>query len=134
MTPILVVAAALIDSDGRVLMQRRRADRVHGGLWEFPGGKLEAGETAEIGLVREIEEELGIGIAAEALDWIASAREHGTGARAPVVISLYTCRQWQGDPKLLDAAELAWVVPEDLHALDMPPLDVTLTEELLRRI
>lgn len=136
MTPVPVVAVALIDGLGRVLMQQRRADRAHGGLWEYPGGKLESGETAELGLIREIEEELGIRIAAEALDWVASAEEpvEMSGARAPIVISLYTCRQWQGEPQLLDAAQLAWVAPGDLPALDMPPLDVTLTQALLHRI
>jgi 8-oxo-dGTP diphosphatase len=130
LTPVLVVAAALIDGNGRVLVQRRRADRAHGGLWEYPGGKVEAGETPESGLIREIEEELGIGIAAQALDWVASAREPGS----PVVISLYTCRHWLGEPQMLDAAQLAWVAPRDLPSLEMPPLDITLTRELLERI
>ena len=130
MTPVPVVAAALIDGEGRVLVQRRRADRAHGGLWEYPGGKLEPGEIPELGLIREIEEELGIGIGQESLAWVASAQEPG----APIVISLYTCREWLGEPQLLDAEQLAWVVPSDLSSLEMPPLDVTLTRELLRRI
>lgn len=113
-----------------MLVQRRRADRAHGGLWEYPGGKLEPGETRELGLVREIEEELGIAIAPEALDWVACAEEPGS----PIVISLYTCRQWLGEPQLLDAAQLDWVAPGDLPSLEMPPLDVALTRELLLRI
>jgi 8-oxo-dGTP diphosphatase len=130
LTPVEVVAAALIDGEGRVLMQRRRLDRAHGGLWEFPGGKLKSGESPEIGLIREIAEELGIAIAAPALAWVARAQEPA----GPVVISLYTCRQWLGEPQLLDADQMAWVLPADLPELEMPPLDVTLTRELLRRI
>ncbi len=130
LTPVPVVAAALIDREGRVLVQKRRADRDHGGLWEYPGGKLEAGETPELGLIRELDEELGIAIGQEALEWVACAGEPG----ARIVISLYTCRQWLGAPQLLDAAQLAWVAPADLPSLEMPPLDVTLTRELLRRI
>ena len=130
LTPVLVVAAALIDAYGRVLVQRRHANRDHGGLWEYPGGKVEAGETPESALIREIEEELGIAIVGHSLDWVANAREPGL----PIVISLYSCRQWLGEPQLLDAAQLAWVAPGDLAALEMPPLDVTLTRELLERI
>lgn len=130
MTPIAVVAAALIDREGRVLVQRRRADRAHGGLWEYPGGKMETGETPELALIREIEEELGIAIAPAALDWVACARDPDE----PIVISLYICREWLGEPQLLDAAQLAWVSAEELPTLTMPPLDITLTRELLQRI
>lgn len=115
-------------------MQKRRADRAHGGLWEFPGGKLEAGEAPQIGLIRELSEELGIRIAAQSLQWVAHASEDLPGAGRPIVISLYTCRSWQGEPQCLDAEELGWFAPAEISALAMPPLDVTLAEALLPTI
>ena len=121
-TMIEVVAAALIDPGGRVLMQRRAADRQHGGLWEFPGGKLEPGETRENALLREIREELALELREEDLDLLDSA-EDPAGA---IVIRLYTCRHWQGEPACLDAAALDWFAADQLETLAMPPLDVPL--------
>ena len=119
-----VVALALIDQSGRVLMQQRCADRQHGGLWEFPGGKLEAGETAVIGLIREIDEELGLVLAEPDLNWLARAEGPCTG----IVINLYTCRRWEGVPGCLDAQEIGWFTPNELDELAMPPLDRPLAE------
>lgn len=121
-----VVALALIDPDGRVLVQQRRVDRAHGGLWEFPGGKVEVGETAIAALLREIDEELGLVLAGGTLIYLDRAADPQTG----LVISLYTCRDWVGTPACLDAAALHWCAADDLAALPMPPLDVPLAASL----
>jgi 8-oxo-dGTP diphosphatase len=123
-----VVAAALIDGEGRVLVQQRPAGKSMAGLWEFPGGKVEAGETPEAALVRELHEELGIDV--DAGDLVA-----GTFASEPLgerhlVMLMYLCRKWCGQPKPHDAAALAWHVPPDLRGLPMPPADAPLIDWL----
>lgn len=121
-TPLmLVVAAALIAPDGRVLVQLRPAGKTMAGLWEFPGGKVEAGETPEAALVRELAEELGIRVAEDDLAPV-------TFASAPLadrhlVLLLYACRSWEGVPQALDASALAWHAPAALRDLAMPPAD-----------
>ena len=125
-TAIEVVAVALVDRAGRILLQKRRAERQHGGLWEFPGGKVEAGESELSALIREIDEELGIVVAPDHLSSLATAADPG-GA---LVISLYTCLAWQGEPRCLDAAAIGWFAPHELHALAMPPLDRPLAAAL----
>jgi 8-oxo-dGTP diphosphatase len=127
-TIVLVVAAALIDDAGRVLLQRRRLDRVHGGLWEFPGGKVEEGETAEAALIREIDEELGLRLDPAALEPLAFASDPAQppAPRAPHLILLYRCRCWQGEAQCRDGEEIAWFAPPDLAGLAMPPLDYPL--------
>ena len=125
-TAIEVVAVALVDRAGRILLQKRRAERQHGGLWEFPGGKVEAGESELSALIREIDEELGIVVAPDHLSSLATATDPG-GA---LVISLYTCLAWQGEPRCLDAAAIGWFAPHELHALAMPPLDRPLAAAL----
>ncbi|MBS0474577.1 MAG: (deoxy)nucleoside triphosphate pyrophosphohydrolase [Proteobacteria bacterium] len=121
-TIIPVVAAALINREGLVLMQQRPLHKAHGGLWEFPGGKVEQGETLESALVREIAEELAIALDPESLAPLTFAARRDQ----PHVVMLYTCRRWVGDPVGLDAAEIGWFASEALSALEMPPLDVPL--------
>jgi 8-oxo-dGTP diphosphatase len=121
---LVVVAAALVDRDGRVLMQRRPDDRQHGGLWEFPGGKLERGEGAIDALVRELREELAITVSPEACLPLGFAISDA-GTR-PVVLLLFGCRAWQGDAISQEAAQIAWYRPEALQTLAMPPLDLPL--------
>jgi 8-oxo-dGTP diphosphatase len=135
-TFVPVVAIALIAPDRRILMQQRRADRAHGGLWEFPGGKVEAGESPESALIREIAEELGIVIDHLALEPLTFASDPAQppAPRQPHVILLYTCRIWSGEPRCLDGDCIAWIAPEDLMALPMPPLDVPLAKALLKAI
>jgi 8-oxo-dGTP diphosphatase len=135
-TMIPVVAVALIAPDGRVLMQRRREDRPFAGLWEFPGGKVEPGESLESALVREAGEELGIGLDPAALEPLSFASDSRLppAPRQPHVILLYTCRSWSGEPRCLDAAALGWFAPPDLRQLPMPPLDVPLAEALIRAL
>ena len=126
--PFLVVAAALIDPTGRVLVQKRNAGRL-AGLWEFPGGKVEAGETPEIALVRELREELYIDVAADAMRSLAFASAP-LGARH-LVLLLYVIRRWSGDPRPLSAAALAWHRPSELADLPMPDPDRPLVEALI---
>ena len=122
---------ALVDGSGQVLMQRRRAGGSHGGLWEFPGGKLEPGETPESATVREIAEELGLELRAEALAPLAFASGLQPSGR-PIVLLLYLCREWRGVPENRDADALGWFAPAALEALPMPPLDVPLAAALRR--
>jgi 8-oxo-dGTP diphosphatase len=134
-TVTLVVAAALVDHRGKVLMQQRHEGRVHGGLWEFPGGKVEPGEVPESALVREIREELGLAIAESDLHPAAfsSGASLAGGAGNPIVILLYTCMAWQGVPEPIDAAAIEWIDLARIGDLAMPPLDYPLWEALMRR-
>ncbi|WOK37099.1 (deoxy)nucleoside triphosphate pyrophosphohydrolase [Sphingomonas sp. C3-2] len=121
MDMLFVTAAALVDADGRVLVQQRSADRSMAGLWEFPGGKVEAGETPEAALVRELHEELGIETHTACLAPAGFASEP-LGSKH-LVLLLYICRKWKGTPAALDADGLKWVRPVQLHGLEMPPAD-----------
>ena len=132
-TLMLVVAVALLDDEGRALLQKRRPDRVHGGLWEFPGGKIEPGEPPETAAIREIEEELGLAVAADDLVPLTFASGE-TVAGAPLVILLYTCRDWRGRPTCHDAEELAWFRPGEFLSLAMPPLDYPLARALIAKL
>lgn len=117
----MVVAAALIDRDGRVLLAERPAGKHLAGTWEFPGGKVEAGETPEAALIRELHEELGI-------DTEASCLAPGTFASHMyedfhLVLMLYVCRKWRGTPHGHDGQRLRWERINDLFSIDMPPAD-----------
>ena len=129
---MLVVAAALVRPDGCVLLHRRALEAVHGGLWEFPGGKVSDGETAEFALVRELDEELGILVDERELEpagFASGLTEGETQARA-LVILLYTCTQWHGEPRCIEGAEIGWFEPGTIDALAMPPLDYPLARQL----
>lgn len=119
-----VVAVALVDSEQRVLLQQRAAGRAMAGLWEFPGGKVEEGESPEAALVREIEEELGLTLHPAALcpACFASAP---LGERHMILL-LYLCRDWSGEPAALDAAALRWATTGEMRSLAMPPADAPL--------
>jgi len=116
-----VVAVAMTDHEGRVLVQRRPAGKAMAGLWEFPGGKIEAGETPEAALVRELREELGIVVETSHLVPAVFASEPLGGRH--LLLLLYLCRRWSGIPRALDAEELLWCLPGALHELEMPPAD-----------
>lgn len=125
-TIIPVVAAALIDRGGHVLMQQRRTGSEHGGFWEFPGGKVEPGESLTESLCRELSEELGIILDAAALEPLNFASDPAL----PYVILLYTCRTWAGEPQCLDGEAIGWFAIGEIAALPMPPLDVPLARAL----
>lgn len=118
---LLVVAAALIDADGRVLVQQRPPGKPMAGLWEFPGGKIDAGETPEAALRRELAEELGIAIDESCLAPAVFASE--PMADRHLLLLLYVLRKWPGSPEARHASALKWLRPVELHRLDMPPAD-----------
>lgn len=118
---LIVVAAALVDRDGRLLVQRRPEGLSMAGLWEFPGGKLEPGETPEQALIRELEEELAIDVDHACLAPACFASEP-LGDRH-LLLLLYVCRKWRGTPVAQHASALRWVRPVELHGLAMPPAD-----------
>jgi 8-oxo-dGTP diphosphatase len=118
---VLVAAVALIDPDGRVLIAERPAGKPMAGLWEFPGGKVEPGETPEAALVRELQEELGIGTWASCLAPLTFA-SHGYDD-FHLLMPLYACRKWEGVPKAREHAALRWVRAAELAACPMPPAD-----------
>lgn len=118
---VLVVACALVDSDGRVLIAKRPQGREMAGLWEFPGGKVDAGEKPEAALIRELKEELGIDVTHSCLAPLTFA-SHGYES-FHLLMPLYVCRKWHGDVTPLEGQELAWVRPNRLSGYDMPPAD-----------
>ncbi|PZO80214.1 MAG: 8-oxo-dGTP diphosphatase MutT [Sphingomonas hengshuiensis] len=118
---LLVTAAALVDRDGRVLVQQRPPGTAMAGLWEFPGGKVEPGETPETALIRELDEELGIVVDHGCLAPAAFASE-GLGDRH-LLLLLYALRKWSGIAEARHATALQWLRPVQLHALPMPPAD-----------
>ena len=118
---VLVVACALVDADGRVLVARRPEGRRMAGLWEFPGGKLEPGETPEACLVRELREELGIDTEASCLAPFTFASHAYPDFH--LLMPLYVCRVWRGLPQPREGQELRWLAPAELERLAMPPAD-----------
>lgn len=119
--PLMVVAAALIDADGRLLVQKRPEGKAMAGLWEFPGGKVEPGELPEAALIRELREELGIDVEKACLAPACFASE--ALGEQHMILLLYICRKWRGVPLALEAPAIKWVRPIELHGLDMPPAD-----------
>ena len=118
---ILVVAAALVDADGRVLLQQRAPGRHMEGLWEFPGGMVEPGERPDAALIRELAEELGIETDEACIAPATFASADLSGRQ--LLLLLYVCRKWRGQPQPLDATALRWVRPNQMFALEMPPAD-----------
>ncbi len=127
---IHVVAAALVDGDGRVLLAQRPEGKALAGMWEFPGGKLEPGESPEAALVRELDEELGISATSlEPFTFCSFAYPD-----FHLVMLLYWCRAWGGVPHGRDGQALRWERPGAMAALPMPPADVPLVEALIAAI
>ena len=125
---VFVVAAALIDADGRVLLARRPPGKAMAGLWEFPGGKVAPGETPEAALVRELKEELGIDTRTSCLAPIAFASHAYPDFH--LLMPLYALRQWQGQPQALWHDALAWAPRARLRDYAMPPADIPLLPQL----
>ena len=118
---VLVAAAALVDVDGRVLLAKRPAGKQLAGLWEFPGGKVEAGETPEGCLIRELHEELGITVAHACLAPFVFA-SHGY-ENFHLLMPLFLCRRWDGLVTAREHEALAWVKPQNFDQYPMPPAD-----------
>ncbi|MEY4249237.1 MAG: hypothetical protein RJA87_870 [Pseudomonadota bacterium] len=121
---VLVVACALVDVDGRVLICKRPQGKSLAGLWEFPGGKVEAGETPEAALIREMDEELGITITQSCLAPFVFASH--TYETFHLMMPLYLCRRWSGVVVAKEHEALAWVKPNALSDYEMPPADAPL--------
>lgn len=125
---VLVAACALVDADGRVLMARRPEGKPLAGLWEFPGGKVEEGETPEDTLIRELREELGIEVAKACLAPLTFASH--AYADFHLLMPLYVCRRWQGAVQPLEGQALEWVRPAKMRDYPMPPADEPLVAVL----
>jgi 8-oxo-dGTP diphosphatase len=125
---VLVSAVALVDADGRVLLAQRPPGKSMAGLWEFPGGKVNPGETPETALIRELAEELGIDVAASCLAPFTFASH--TYADFHLLMPLYVCRKWSGIPSACEGQRLAWVRPARLGEYPMPPADMPLVAML----
>ena len=125
---VLVAACALIDTDGRVLIAQRPPGKSMAGLWEFPGGKVEAGETPEATLIRELNEELGIVVKEACLAPLTFASH--TYADFHLLMPLYVCRRWEGTAVAQEGQNLAWVRPNRLRDYPMPPADLPLISHL----
>lgn len=126
---VLVSAVALIDGDGRVLLAQRPEGKTLAGLWEFPGGKVEPGESPETALIRELREELGIETKASCLAPLSFASH--SYETFHLLMPLFVCRRWEGIPEPREGQTLAWVKPESLRNYPMPPADLPLIPVLM---
>ena len=126
---LLVVAAALVDGDGRVLIAQRPAGKTLAGLWEFPGGKVTDGERPETALIRELAEELGIAVAEPCLAPLPFPRPAYPGFH--LLMPLYVCRRWDGFVSSREDQTLRWVRPRNLRDFPMPPADTPLIPPLI---
>lgn len=131
--PLLLVAAvALVDVQGRVLLADRPPGKAFAGCWEFPGGKLEPGETPEYALMRELREELGIETRPTCYYPVGFASY--TYEKAHLFMPLYACRKWRGEPTGREGQNLKWVHPRQMYNYQMPPADIPLIAQLIDRL
>ncbi|NKB56067.1 MAG: 8-oxo-dGTP diphosphatase MutT [Alphaproteobacteria bacterium] len=128
MPVVLVVAVALIDADGRILIAQRPEGKSMAGLWEFPGGKVESGEAPDAALIRELQEELGVDTRQSCLAPLTFASHAYEDFH--LLMPLYVCRIWKGIPQAREGQKLAWVRPAQLTDYPMPPADVPLVAML----
>ena len=129
---LLVAACALIDADGRILMSQRPEGKAHAGQWEFPGGKLEAGERPEDAIVRELREELGIEPCERCLQPFSFVSH--SYPDFDLLMPLYLCRQWDGFARPQENQAIRWVFPDDLTKLNLVPADIPLAQEMRDRL
>ena len=129
---LLVVACALLDADGRVLIAQRPEGKALAGLWEFPGGKVDAGETPEQAVVRELREELGVEPCERCLQPFAFS-SHSMEDGRHLLMPLYLCRKWDGFPDPQEGQTIAWVKPKDFSSYPMPEADKPLASEIRDR-
>lgn len=125
---VLVAAAALVDADGRVLIAQRPEGKAMAGLWEFPGGKVDDGESPEFALMRELEEELGIETRPTCFFPIAFASHSYDDFH--LLMPLFVCRHWRGDVNMHEHQAMKWVRPQDMHDYPMPAADIPLVAAL----
>jgi len=125
---VLVVAVALVDADGRVLLAQRPIGKSMAGLWEFPGGKVGAGETPEAALIRELDEELSIDVTESCLaPFTFASHDYGD---FHLLMPLYLCRVWEGTVRAREGQRVAWVPPSKMGGYPMPPADKPLVAML----
>lgn len=129
---LLVVACAVFDADGRILMARRPANKRYSGLWEFPGGKIEQGETPEQALRRELWEELGIEPCEQCFQPFSFTSFKDQDFH--LLMPLYLCRQWDGIARPKEGQMIKWVYPDRLLELELVPADILLAQEIQDRI
>ncbi len=129
---LLVVAAALVDGEGRVLVTQRPEGKALAGLWEFPGGKVEAGERPEDALIRELAEELGVTVTDAWLAPLTFASHNYPDMH--LLMPLYVCRRWEGVVRSCEGQPLRWLHPRDLRGLPMPPADEPLIPALVNLV
>jgi 8-oxo-dGTP diphosphatase len=127
-TYLFVAAAALVDEKGRILVQKRPKGKPMAGLWEFPGGKVESGETPELALIRELREELNISVEPQDIEPLAFASE--PLAEKHLILLLYICRRWTGQVESPEALDLQWLPVTKIDGLPMPPADGPLVQML----
>ena len=122
-TAMEVVAAAITDSEDRLLLQQCLPHKRHAGLWEFPGGKVENGESQRFALCREVSEELGVALAEIDLKPAGSANDLSADDGREIVLFLYTCRQWSGEPHGREGQNWGWFTLDEAARLPLPPMD-----------
>ncbi|MAZ76473.1 MAG: 8-oxo-dGTP diphosphatase MutT [Micavibrio sp.] len=129
---VLVSAACLVDKEGRILLTQRPEGKSMAGLWEFPGGKVDEGESPEFALCRELEEELGLDVRECCLYPIAFASHAYNDFH--LLMPVFVCRMWNGEPQSKEGQALKWVKPKEMYDLPMPEADIPLVSQILDRL
>ena len=129
-TFIPVVAAVIQDEKGRVLLQQALPGKRHSGMWEFPGGKVESVETPRFALCREVAEELGIELCADAMEPAGFAEEPALEGRPAIVLLLYNCPTWRGEPEAREGQQWGWFTRGEARLLELPAMDRALLQGL----